>query len=138
MYVARANNSKSQLLSTVVFVCRYIWVPKGALELSKGMTKFSFFMTLARSDASAVWALTSSPNGRGLIFTRNPTLTKREIEDNLREYLGVDTVVWLGKGTVGDVDTDGHIDNLLAFVRPGEVSKRAIAVNPCRNATKRD
>lgn len=56
-------------------------------------------------------------------FTRNPTLTKQEIENNLREYLGVETVLWLGQGIVGDVDTDGHVDNLLAFVRPGEVSE---------------
>lgn len=54
-------------------------------------------------------------------FTRNPTLTKKEIENNLRQYLGVEKVLWLGQGAIGDVDTDGHVDNLLAFVRPGEV-----------------
>eukprot|EP00903_Cladosiphon_okamuranus_P012776 g11942.t1 len=52
---------------------------------------------------------------------RNPTLDKSDIERYLRDYLGVELVLWLGQGVVGDVDTDGHIDNLLAFVRPGEV-----------------
>lgn len=55
-------------------------------------------------------------------YARNPTLDKSDIERYLRDYLGVELVLWLGQGVVGDVDTDGHIDNLLAFVRPGEVT----------------
>eukprot|EP00903_Cladosiphon_okamuranus_P012777 g11942.t2 len=55
---------------------------------------------------------------------RNPTLDKSDIERYLRDYLGVELVLWLGQGVVGDVDTDGHIDNLLAFVRPGEMLSR--------------
>jgi agmatine deiminase len=51
---------------------------------------------------------------------RNPGLTRRQIENRLRAYLGVSTVVWLGKGVFND-ETDGHIDNLACFVRPGEV-----------------
>lgn len=58
----------------------------------------------------------------GYVYARNPTLDKGGIEAYLRDYLGVELVLWLGQGVVGDVDTDGHIDNLLAFVRPGEVS----------------
>jgi len=54
-------------------------------------------------------------------LARNPTLEKGDIERYLRDYLGVELVLWLGQGVIGDVDTDGHIDNLLAFVRPGEV-----------------
>lgn len=53
---------------------------------------------------------------------RNPILAKSEIETFLKEYLGVELILWLGQGIIGDVDTDGHVDNLLAFVRPGEVS----------------
>lgn len=45
-----------------------------------------------------------------------------DIETFLREYLGVKLVLWLGRGVVEDNDTDGHVDNLLAFVRPGEVN----------------
>jgi agmatine deiminase len=51
---------------------------------------------------------------------RNPTLTKAQIEQRLRAYLGVTTVLWLGDGVVDD-ETDGHIDNLACFAAPGEV-----------------
>ena len=51
---------------------------------------------------------------------RNPTLSREQIEDHLRAYLGVSQVIWLGKGVFND-ETDGHIDNLACFVRPGEV-----------------
>jgi agmatine deiminase len=51
---------------------------------------------------------------------RNPGLTRSQIERHLRDYLGVSGVVWLGAGVFND-ETDGHIDNLACFVRPGEV-----------------
>jgi agmatine deiminase len=51
---------------------------------------------------------------------RNPDLTRSQIEGLLRQYLGVTRVVWLGCGVFND-ETDGHIDNLACFVRPGEV-----------------
>jgi agmatine deiminase len=51
---------------------------------------------------------------------RNPTLGRQEIESYLRNYLGVDQIIWLGKGVVND-ETNGHVDNLACFVRPGEV-----------------
>jgi agmatine deiminase len=51
---------------------------------------------------------------------RNPTLRRAQIEAYLRTYLGVRTIVWLGKGVFND-ETDGHIDELACFVRPGVV-----------------
>lgn len=63
-------------------------------------------------------------NGEGALLTteacllnknRNPDLTREEIENYLREYLGVEQILWLGEGIVGD-DTDGHIDDLTRFV----------------------
>ncbi|HUI59733.1 MAG TPA: agmatine deiminase [Steroidobacteraceae bacterium] len=51
---------------------------------------------------------------------RNPELTREAIEAQLRDYLGVSEVIWLGKGVFND-ETDGHVDNLACFVRPGEV-----------------
>jgi agmatine deiminase len=51
---------------------------------------------------------------------RNPQLKRARIESHLRSYLGVSTIVWLGKGVFND-ETDGHIDNLACFVRPGVV-----------------
>lgn len=51
---------------------------------------------------------------------RNPGLTRAEIEDNLKAWLGVSTIIWLGQGLEND-DTDGHVDNLACFARPGVV-----------------
>lgn len=53
--------------------------------------------------------------------SRNPSLTREEIEAGLREHLGADTVVWLGRGLVEDTDTDGHVDNICAVVESGRV-----------------
>ncbi|WP_345779916.1 agmatine deiminase family protein [Horticoccus luteus] len=64
-------------------------------------------------------------NGEGLLLTseqcllnknRNPQLTREEIEQNLRDFLGVQTVLWVGDGILGD-DTDGHIDDITRFFR---------------------
>jgi len=51
---------------------------------------------------------------------RNPQLKREQIEQLLRDYLGVSQIIWLGAGVIND-ETDGHIDNLACFVRPGEV-----------------
>jgi agmatine deiminase len=52
---------------------------------------------------------------------RNPDLSREEIEDALRSYLGVRRIVWLGQGLVEDRDTDGHVDLIAAFHAPGKV-----------------
>ncbi len=63
-------------------------------------------------------------NGDGALLTteqcllnpnRNPSMTKETIEQRLRDTLGVEQIIWLGEGIVGD-DTDGHIDDLTRFV----------------------
>jgi agmatine deiminase len=51
---------------------------------------------------------------------RNPHMDKGQLEILLHEYLGITSVIWLGKGVVDD-ETNGHVDNLCCFVRPGEV-----------------
>jgi agmatine deiminase len=51
---------------------------------------------------------------------RNPGLSREEIEALLRRYLNVEAIVWLGRGVYLD-ETDGHVDNLCAFVKPGEL-----------------
>ena len=51
---------------------------------------------------------------------RNPLLNKEEIENRLKEYLGAEKVIWLPNGIYND-ETDGHVDNICAFIRPGEV-----------------
>jgi agmatine deiminase len=68
-------------------------------------------------------------NGRGTLLTteecyldpkvqvRNPGLGRDEIEQTLKQYLGVKNVLWLVGGPVGD-DTHGHIDDICRFVNP--------------------
>lgn len=48
---------------------------------------------------------------------RNPRMDQAEIESHLRRDLGIDDVLWLGEGLLGD-HTDGHVDNLARFVAP--------------------
>jgi len=69
-------------------------------------------------------------DGEGTVLTteecllnpnRNPDLSREEIEQHLKDYLGVSKVLWLGAGLVDD-ETSGHIDNLACFVRPGVVA----------------
>lgn len=52
---------------------------------------------------------------------RNPLLTQQQIETHLRDYLGVDKIIWLPYGLYGDEDTNGHVDNFCCFVKPGIV-----------------
>lgn len=52
---------------------------------------------------------------------RNPHMTREEIEEFLRNTLGVSHLIWLGKGIAGD-DTDGHIDDIARFVNPTTVA----------------
>jgi len=68
-------------------------------------------------------------NGEGTLLTtescllnpnRNPQLNKQQIEEYLRDYLGVINIQWLGDGIAGD-DTDGHVDDLARFVNPTTV-----------------
>lgn len=68
-------------------------------------------------------------NGQGTLLTtescllnpnRNPDLTKEQIEQALRDHLGVQNILWLGDGIAGD-DTDGHVDDLTRFTDPQTV-----------------
>ncbi len=63
-------------------------------------------------------------NGAGTLLTteqcllhpnRNPNMTQADIEQALQDHLGVQQILWLGDGIVGD-DTDGHVDDLTRFV----------------------
>ncbi|MCI0339414.1 MAG: agmatine deiminase family protein [Acidobacteria bacterium] len=63
-------------------------------------------------------------NGQGTLITteacllnpnRNPHHNREQIEQYLKDYLGVTNILWLGEGIAGD-DTDGHVDDLTRFV----------------------
>ncbi|MBN9380696.1 MAG: agmatine deiminase family protein [Chitinophagaceae bacterium] len=68
-------------------------------------------------------------NGNGTVITstcclmnenRNPHLTREQIETYLVNYYGVDQILWVKEGIVGD-DTDGHIDDTVRFVNEDTV-----------------
>jgi agmatine deiminase len=68
-------------------------------------------------------------DGEGTVLTteecllnpnRNPAHSREQIERALLEYLGAEKVIWLGAGVFED-ETDGHVDNLACFARPGTV-----------------
>lgn len=63
-------------------------------------------------------------NGMGTVLTteqcllnknRNPTLSKKHVEQYLKDFYGQSHVCWLGEGIAGD-DTDGHVDDLARFI----------------------
>jgi agmatine deiminase len=51
---------------------------------------------------------------------RNPELSRGQIERVLFDHLGAERMIWLGRGVYND-ETDGHVDNLACFARPGVV-----------------
>ena len=68
-------------------------------------------------------------NGKGTLLTstacllnpnRNPQLNHQQIEYFLREYYGVEQILWIDEGIVGD-DTDGHIDDTVRFYNEDSV-----------------
>jgi agmatine deiminase len=68
-------------------------------------------------------------NGKGTLLTstacllnpnRNPNLNQEQIETCLRDYYGVEQILWVDEGIIGD-DTDGHIDDTVRFVNEDTV-----------------
>ncbi|PSW06028.1 agmatine deiminase [Photobacterium lipolyticum] len=68
-------------------------------------------------------------DGEGTLYTteecllhpsRNPDLSKQQIEETLKTYLSVEKIIWIPNGLYND-ETNGHVDNLIHVVAPGEV-----------------
>ena len=70
-------------------------------------------------------------NGQGVMLTteecllsevqqRNPGVSREQLERAFSDYLGVDQVIWLGRGIAGD-DTHGHVDDITRFVGPSTI-----------------
>ena len=52
---------------------------------------------------------------------RNPNMSKEQIEDKLKEYLNLEKIIWIKDG-LDPEETNGHVDMVACFVRPGEVA----------------
>ena len=70
-------------------------------------------------------------NGDGILLTteecllsevqqRNPGVSREQLEQAFHDFLGIDQVIWLGRGVAGD-DTHGHIDDISRFVGPATI-----------------
>ena len=70
-------------------------------------------------------------NGKGLLLTteecllskvqeRNPGFGREDYEEVFAKYLGIDQIIWLGNGIVGD-DTHGHVDDISRFVNANTI-----------------
>jgi agmatine deiminase len=70
-------------------------------------------------------------NGQGILLTteecllsevqqRNPAVSREQLENAFRDYLGIEQVIWLGRGIAGD-DTHGHVDDITRFVGPATI-----------------
>ena len=70
-------------------------------------------------------------NGAGILLTteecllsevqqRNPGISRGKLERAFHDYLGIDQVIWLGRGVAGD-DTHGHVDDISRFVGPDTI-----------------
>jgi agmatine deiminase len=79
-------------------------------------------------------------NGEGILLTteecllskvqeRNPGVSREKLERAFHDFLGIDQVIWLGRGVAGD-DTHGHVDDISRFVGPATI---VTAVEPDAN-----
>jgi len=70
-------------------------------------------------------------NGEGILLAteecllsevqqRNPDVSREQLERALRDFLGINQVIWLDRGVAGD-DTHGHIDDISRFVSPSTI-----------------
>jgi agmatine deiminase len=91
--------------------------------------------TVTRSDGSVHRIVLEGgsidTNGAGVLITteecllseiqqRNPGVSREQIEKAFGDYLGIDQVIWLNRGTAGD-DTHGHVDDITRFVGISEI-----------------
>lgn len=108
------------------------WGGKFAASQDNGINQILFQQSLLAHCAteSHDWVLEGGSietDGRGTLLTtrrcllnpnRNPDLSESELEERLKQALGVSRVLWLNHGYLEGDDTDAHIDTLARFVNP--------------------
>jgi agmatine deiminase len=104
----RAPYTKDQLAASIILEQERIERAAAPLVLEGGSIHVDGEGTLITTEACL------------LNRNRNPHLSRSDIETYLKNFLGVETVIWL-KGGIKDDVTDGHVDQLAAFAGPGVV-----------------
>jgi len=102
-------------------------VPERVAELL-GLTEWQPAVELADGSTPRIVLEGGSidTNGEGILLTteecllsevqeRNPGVVRERLEEVFHDYLGIDQVIWLGRGVAGD-DTHGHVDDISRFV----------------------
>ena len=100
------------------------WGYKENFELDDKVAKFMIEKTNSKyfKNNMVLEGGSINVNGKGTMITteqcllnknRNPELSKEQIEKNLKDYFGVNKIIWLKHGT--DEGTDGHVDNVACF-----------------------
>lgn len=88
-------------------------------DLAAGATLARLFASVVAEAPFVLEGGSICVDGQGRLVTteqcllhpnRNPQWSRGDIESGLHEFLGVAEIVWLGRGLVGDRDTDGHVD----------------------------
>jgi agmatine deiminase len=95
-----------------------------AAIISKRMKLLSYYLPNFVLEGGSI-----AVDGEGTLITteacllskgRNPTFRKSEIEEILRDFTGAEKIIWVPHGIYQD-ETDEHVDNMIAYIRPGEV-----------------
>jgi agmatine deiminase len=107
-------------------------IPKQVATLY-GVTSFEPSVTLADGKTKRLVLEGGSidTNGEGVLLTteecllsevqqRNPGVSREQLEEAFREYLGIEKIIWLNRGCAGD-DTHGHVDDISRFVGTNKI-----------------
>jgi agmatine deiminase len=95
------------------------WQP--AIELSPGAAPHRLVLEGGSIDVNGAGTLlTTEECLLSEVQQRNPGLSREQLEQAFHDFLGIDQVLWLGRGIAGD-DTHGHIDDIARFVAPGTI-----------------
>ena len=105
------------------------WQPMGVNELSEYQRFVLEGGSIEVNGAGCV--LTTEECLLSEIQQRNPGIAREQVEETLGEFLGVEKVMWLGRGIAGDDDTHGHIDDVARFTD-------ASTIVACVETDKRD
>jgi len=74
-------------------------------------------------------------DGKGTMITteqmlmnknRNASFSKKQIEKEVEDLLGIEKVIWLKKGLVEDEGTDGHVDCVAEYLAPGKILAQTV------------